>query len=160
MSRATTVRGQLLGSESVYVIVVNDVRRGPNRTRAHEIVDFLFRRNVWIFGDQAPYLSKFRKGDKLIIYLGGRFGTFEAEAQIASEVFPIEAKLMEEVQALGLTWFTKHVRISNIRRLNPPRPIRDLIPKLNFISDKRNFGLSLRVGIRRLDADDARMILE
>lgn len=127
---------------------------------ASEIVDFLLRKRVWIFADRTPYVRRLEQGDRLIIYLAGRTRAFVAEARVDSMVLPLEMDLKEEVQALGLTWFTKYVRISGIRYLRPPRPIRDILPKLKFVSDKVNYGLSLRQGIRRLEVHDTKLILE
>jgi hypothetical protein len=158
-------RGALLRSKgqpktpACYLIVVNDVTSDSQVTKAKEIVEFLLGKGIWIFHDLAPHMKKFVLADRLIIYTAGSSRTFVAEVRVASEVLPLDGKLKQEVATLGLTWFTKYVRVTQIHFLNPPRPIQNLLPRLGFVTDKKNYGLFLRQGVRKLDSRDVRVIL-
>jgi predicted RNA-binding protein len=148
------------GAAMHYLIVVNDIQHGGKVAKAEEIWEFLVSRGVWIFPEHAPHVKKLQRDNRLIFYMAGKQGggVFVGEATIASDVTPLEGRLKGEVQGLGLTWFTRVVELKTLKRFDPPRPIRPLIAKLTFIKDKKNYGLSLRQGVRRLAVRDAAMI--
>ena len=143
-----------------YLVVVNDISLSGRTVWAEEIWRFLFSQGVWIFAENAPGLRHFRIGDTLIIYLAGNAGghAFVGEAQIASDVVTLEDDLRKKVTEKGLTWFTKAVAIKNVKAYSPTRPIQPVLSKLSFIKDKKNYGLSLRQGVRQLSDRDAKII--
>jgi len=142
-----------------YLLVVNDVAHEDGVTRGAEILEFLLSRRVWIFPPYAPHLKRINPGDLLIIYLASKTRAFVAEAGVESTPIPLEGELLDKVRGMHLSWFDRFVRLGKVRKFPRPRPIVDLVPRLRFIADKRNYGLSLRQGIRRLDEHDARLIL-
>lgn len=141
-----------------FLIVVNNIRHGDVTMNGADIVTFLLSRRVWIFPDHAP-IKRFQVGDRLIIYVGGRVHVFVAEARIASVPAPLSPPLLSDLERMGLGWFRWFVRLKNERHLKPPRSIISLIPKLDFVTDKKNYGLALRLGVRRIDDRDAARIL-
>lgn len=142
-----------------YLVVVKDVKHSSGITRGPDIVKFLLGRKIWIF-PEYHIRRKLQLGDRLIIYLGGSYRAFVAVAKIASQAVPLASVLKEEIERLGLGWFTHSVKITNVRRLHPARPISRLLSRLGFISDKKNYGLSLRKGFRRVSDRDAQEILK
>ncbi len=146
---------------ATYLVVVNDTRHESETIHAPDIVEFLFKRNVWIFQDRTPHLGDLKPGDKLIVYLAGKPHAFAAEAMVSSRPERLGTALRDEVQriGLGLSRFNWSVKISNQRTLRPPRPIHELLPDLRFIANKKNYGLSLRQGLRRIDDKDAKVIV-
>ncbi len=143
-----------------YLIVVNDMPSGQGKVRGDKIVNFLMHRGIWVFPEYAHHLRKLQPGDQLIIYLAGRQAReFVANAKVASTPTLMPEALKHEVAQLGLRWFNWYVNIIGARYLNPPRPISRLIHRLYFVTDKKNYGLSLRQGIRRLDERDVKIIL-
>jgi hypothetical protein len=143
-----------------YLIVVNDVAHEKGLIPGAQIVDFLIARHVWIFPPYAAHLKRIKIGDRLIIYLASKSRAFVAEARVASGPAALEGDLLDNVRELHLLWFDRFVKLEKARKFHQPRPIRELVPRLRFIVDKKNYGLSLRQGIRRIDGHDARLILE
>jgi hypothetical protein len=146
-------------NEGAYLVVINDIRLASGLLSAHKIVEFLFQRGMWIFRAESPFVREFEPGKRLIFYIGGKTGAFVAECTIASGLLPMTDQVREEVQQIGLTWFTRFVKISEPRYLSPPRQMRQLLPRLNFVANKKYFGTSLRVGMRRLSRNDVDTIL-
>lgn len=145
---------------TTYLVVVNDVAHPTGITRASDIIDFLLARQIWIFSDRAPHLNRITIDDKLVVYAAKKAGSaFLAEMKVASEPSPLQGGLHTEVERLGLSWFSHWIRISTIRRFEPPRPVKPLIPKLEFIVDKKNYGLAFRQGVRRIEETDAKIIV-
>jgi EVE domain-containing protein len=142
-----------------FLIVVNSVAREGGSVSGMRIVDFLISQHVWIFPAYAPHLRRMRRGDIYLVYVAGDVRAFVAVARAASSPQPLQGDLLDSVKALGLSWFTYFVRIDGARKLKRPRAIRDLLPSLTFIADKKNYGLFLRAGVRQIDARDARLIL-
>jgi predicted RNA-binding protein len=143
-----------------YLIVVNDVALESDLISGARIVDFLISRRVWIFPPYAAHLKRFKIGDRLIIYLASKSRAFVAEGRVASIPAALQGDLLEGVRELQLLWFDRFVKLERVRKFPQPRPIRELVPRLRFIRDKKNYGLSLRQGVRRIDERDARLILE
>jgi len=144
---------------ATYILVVNDVPHATGTTKAAEIVEFLLKKRIWIFPATAPRLKELAVGDTLIVYIAGKAKVFFAEMRIESGLRPLEAALRSEVEQLGLAWFSYSIKISDIKRLNPPRSVRDLILRLKFVTDKKNYGLAFRQGLRRIEDADARVIV-
>jgi len=144
---------------ATYVLVVNDVPHATGVTTACEIIDFLLERHVWVFPDTAPHIKDMKVGDRLIIYVAGRKARFFlAEMKAASKLEPADQALRKQLEELGLTWFSQSMKISSISKFKPPRPVHPLLPKLKFVSDKQNYGLAFRQGVRRIDEADAKII--
>lgn len=145
---------------TTYVLVVNDVPHVTGVTTASEIIDFLLARRVWVFPKTAPHVKRLEVGDRLIIYVAGRkAGFFLSEMRVASEPQPVDETLRKQLQRLGLTWFSQSIKVSAVTKFEPPRPVRPLLSKLKFVSDKQNYGLYFRQGVRRLEEADARVIV-
>jgi hypothetical protein len=143
-----------------YLIVVNDVALERDLIPGARIIDFLISRRVWIFPPYAAHLKRLKIGDRLIIYLASKSRAFVAEARVASSPAALQGDLLESVRELHLLWFDRFVKLEKARKFPQPRSIRELTPRLRFIADKKNYGLSLRQGVRRIDGHDARLILE
>jgi len=141
-----------------YLIVVSDIPNQASVTRALDIARFLFAQDTWVFPEYAN-THKLRLGDRLIVYIARPTSAFVAQATIGSEPSPIDGKLRTELNRLGLVWFTRQVKINAKKILVPPMPIKPMIPRLHFVTDKKNYGLALRQGLRRLPPEDAELIL-
>src|SRR5438876_9450957 len=90
---------------ATYLVVVNDTQHESETIRAPAIVEFLFKRNVWIFQDRTPHLRDLKSGDKLIVYLAGKRHAFAAEATVSSRPEKMGTALKDEVQRIGLGLF-------------------------------------------------------
>jgi len=51
------------------------------------------------------------------------------------------------------------VDLADVEAWKTPKPIKDLLPSLNFIKDKKNYGLSLRQGVRKISEKDYNTIV-
>ncbi len=142
-----------------YLIVVNDIRHDHELLRSEAIIDFLLSREIWVFPSYAPHLKRLHPGDRLLVYLAAKVRGFIAEAYLASNAAHLEGELLSMIKELGLSWFDYFVHLQSIKMFPRVKSIAPLIPKLKFISDKKNYGLFLRQGVRRLDEHDARVIL-
>lgn len=148
---------------AAYLVVVNDVSHAAGLTKGAEIIDWLLSSRIWIFPAAASGAArKLVPDDALVIYLAGKRAgsrSFVGHATVASSVAPLAGSLRSSAHALGLEWFDQFVHLKTVQRWEQPRPIEDLIPKLSFIADKKNYGLALRLGFRRLNDADYQTII-
>ncbi|HHY32799.1 MAG TPA: EVE domain-containing protein [Firmicutes bacterium] len=139
-----------------FIFVANDVQISPEEVAsAYDIADALLGRGFWAFTTQAPLRTKLVKGDEVLVYLAGpgrRY--FVAAAQVAAESGKVSKEQRDILRGFGLSFMEHSIVLSNIRRLEPFIEIRPLIPNLDFIVNKENYGLHLRLPIVQIKRED------
>jgi len=127
---------------------------------ANEIADALLGRNFWAFTSQAPLRKRLSEGDAILIYLAGpRRRYFVARGEVARESDEVRAHEREVLESLGLSFMPYRVLLRSVRRIDPPVHIGPLILQLDFVTEKRNYGLHLRLPIVRIGREDFELIL-
>lgn len=149
-----------VSANEYWIFVANDLPLSPVKTVAAEkIADVLLARGYWAFTEAAPLRTRLRPGDRVLIYLAGPGRRhFVARARIASSTQPVDAAKTRDLESLGLSIFPYAVLLGEIERFRVPVSIKPLIPRLNFISEKRNYGLHLRLPIIRIPQADFDLI--
>jgi len=102
----------------------------------------------------ARLARQVEKGDLLLLYRSKRragfIGIFEATGESAATLVRFEGALRRF--AIKIPW--KPVSLCE----NFPIPAQSLLENLNFITNKKNFGMCLRSNLRRIDEADFRLI--
>jgi predicted RNA-binding protein len=144
-----------------YLFVAMDVARGKETVSGIDIVSTLLKEGFWAFSESAPIVPRLRRGDTVIVYLGGRERHwFVAHCRIASrfstDVDDHKTKVLEE---LGLSFMKRIVEFDKVTFFKKPVGIIPIKDRLSFIADKKNYGLSLRLPVREIPSEDYQFIL-
>lgn len=134
------------------VFCINNIELGENFVGAGNIADYLLSKNLWAFSATAPNLKYFNEGDRAVVYLAGKENRFfTADFAIVSKPYEAEKNSQEPD---WLAMFPNRVKIENINIWKEPLPIRDVIDKLDFIKDKKNYGLYFRQSTKIIEEKD------
>lgn len=140
-----------------YIFFINNIELGEQVWSAEDIRNFLLKNNLWAFSSNAPNLKYLAEGDRVIIYLAGKGNRFfTADFTIACK--PYEVKL-EPNEPEWLTLFPIRINVRNIKIWAEQLPIGDVLEQLDFIKDKKNYGLYFRQSTRVIDEKDFLLIL-
>ena len=92
----------------------------------------------WGLGERTPNRRYLQKGDRIVFYVGIPAMTFAALATLASDSFMV-SDAQKEQYSHGKSYYRADfgVLLDEIRVLDPPRLVKDLIPILKFIENKR-----------------------
>jgi len=145
-----------------YIFVCNsvDLPSGPSVT-PDEIMHSLMARRFWALTSTAPFRAKLQRGDRVLIYLAGvGFRVFAARAVVDGEVSDISADQQAVLDDLGLPFFSYSVRLRECVEFPKPVRIAELVPRLQFIRDKRNYGLHLRLSVVRITSGDYDLVVD
>lgn len=138
--------------------LVNDVPIGPRESiNAKDIVKTLFDKGLWPFKEGSPNLKKLKINDRLLIYIcGHKRRYFYGELELTSKIKPLnENKEIEQIaKKLGLVWMSVFAEFKVITVFDPPIKMLPLIESLSFITEKKNYGLNLRLPIIAMSKDD------
>ena len=130
-----------------YMFIVNDFDLGDKYLRAEDIIDSLLTKKIWVFTPYAPFIKYLGKGDKIILYLAGNkrkffYGSFEIAGSIE------ECKFKPENPKESLIKWPKKVSMYEV------------LDKLRFIEDRKNWGLHIRQSARAICREDFDLLYE
>jgi len=119
-------------------------------------------RKTWYLTPSAPYRNRFAVGDRIVFYLGGPIGgrAFVGHGLCGDAIQSLNESDEEFLEELGLPFFGWRLPLSEVTPWGQSVPIKELIPELTFIKDKKNYGLHLRLGIVSISTDDYQHILD
>ena len=141
-----------------YIFVANDISMLEDRkTSAIDIKDTLLKHGFWSFSETAPLRAKLQEGDRVLFYLAGPGRReFVAVATIANTAEELErgSKEKKVLSELGIGFLKYKVQLKDVVNFPNGIKITHLIDKLNFIVDKKNYGLHLRLPIVRINSTD------
>lgn len=142
-----------------FMVVINDLQLGEKIMGAREIVKLLFDNKQWLFSPATPKVKSLRRNDRLVVYAAGK----------GNRCFLGEFTLSTAPETLQ----TLNPKLENLARLysltcnmkdeilwEKPKPIVDMLPRLSFIEDKRNYGLYLRQGLKEISQEDYQSIVK
>lgn len=151
-----------------YVFVVMDVPVSNNLTvKAEEVAEALISNKIWLFRDRGGNVLKLREGDKILIYIGGKnkryfVCSFEISGGVkkfsANNFEPNNERIVNVAKKLGLVWMTYFTEIKSVIMFKEPIPLNPLIESLNFIRNKKYYGLNLRVSAISIPENDYKLI--
>lgn len=139
-----------------YIIFINNIKFGEILCKAQEIMEYLLEKKIWAFSSNAANQKYLDKDDRAVVYLAGKGNRyFAADFTIASKSY--EVKLDSNEQD-WLAMFPIRIEIDNINIWAERLPIEDVIAQLNFIKDKKNYGLYFRQATKVIDEKDFSLI--
>lgn len=141
-----------------YIFFINNIELGEIIYTAEDIKNYLLGQNQWAFSFYAPNLKYIGEGDKVVIYFAGKENRcFTSDFTISSKPYETEKKPENPV---WLSMFPIRVKIQNINQWTKPLLIRDVIDKLDFIHDKKNYGLYFRQATKKIGEKDYITIIQ
>lgn len=144
------------GCPQYVVLMANDTDKTRlSEPSAFSVAQECLRQGVWAFKASGKLRTSLDKGDKVLIFVGGRRDsnqTFVASAEIGGASSP------EPVKILAYSW-PYRVTLTKIRWFPKLVPMRPLLSKLQFIKNPRNWGIHFYGGAARITESDYEMIL-
>jgi hypothetical protein len=124
------------------------------RTSSSVVADRLLTRGVWFL----PRSTTMRTGDSLLFYENGR--GVVASARLGAIVAVSQGDSQTLMQFGVSDFFRFRLELSDIVRFGHHVALAPLLDKLNFISNRRYWGQSLRSTPRKIPISDFQVILE
>lgn len=101
-----------------------------------------------------------KAGDMVVLYVGGAEAKhFIGTAILANEPYPAASEDRALLRNLGIDFLNWAVDLKETRTWKSPKPIKQLLPKLSYVKDKKNYGLFLRQGVRTISERDYKTIV-
>ncbi|WP_341547458.1 EVE domain-containing protein [Desulfitobacterium sp. THU1] len=123
-----------------------------NPWKAKDIMNCLLDMKLWAFASMAPNLKYMAKDDRAVIYLAGKSNRFfAADFTIARK--PYETNLKNE-EPNWLALFPIRVEITEVNLWPKHVSIGEIIGELDFIYDKKNYGLYFRQSNKAIEKAD------
>lgn len=133
-----------------YIFVVNDIVYPRKTFRAEDTIKLLFNDKIWLFKDtHVPHMRSLKKNDEIILYVAGPnrryfYSTFTLDSN--TQTFDKKNNDFYEL-------FSNYVKIKDIKYIEEKIFLKPLIEHLDFIKDKKNYGLFFR-GAARIITDE------
>lgn len=146
-----------------FVFIVNEGQGVHGKLPAREIYERLMRLGSWGIGERTPYRKELRKGSRVVFYQAGKGGQkFIGTATIASELRPMSNAQAATRRAVGIepASYDLDLDLVSIDLWKNPKPVADMIQRLEFISNKDHFGVHFQGGVKRIDEVDYYTIVE
>jgi hypothetical protein len=122
---------------------------------ASHIFDRLVRLSKWFLSQYTPFRDAYQPGDRVLFYLAGaRHRFFAGHATIAGTPVPTAKAEAAALAELGLFGYDRSLPLTGLALFSRRHPMRELVDRLEFIKDKRNYGLNLRQGAIRVSPKD------
>ncbi|WP_226606457.1 EVE domain-containing protein [Bacillus cereus] len=144
-----------------YIFVINDIEIGSKKIKAEGTLEFLLKERIWLYNLNTPNFRRIGNGDKVLIYLAGagrRF--FKAKFNIASEMFKHNFSSLGEKEKILFKMFEYASHIEQIEIFKEPMGIMELKSELEFIKDKKNYGLFFRQSTKQISEEDYKRVLK
>lgn len=144
-----------------YIHILNDFQIGKKKMSAEQILDILLKRKCWVYNSNTPNFSKFSNGDKIIIYMAGvGRRSFVACFEFAGGVEKHKLDPVSKEEKVLFNMFSFMAPIKNIIRFQDQVSMAEIKIELDFISDKKNYGLYLRQATKKISESDYNKIFE
>ena len=145
-----------------YVLVVNDSEDlDGHRVPAIEVAKRWLSDNEWPMFKRTFNMKQIRAGDKCLVYLAGYNELSQHivyKARVKAVIPPgngarLESNLISEPAASIL-------KLEEIEQLNPPCPVREILPRLSFRPENMTkWGRVFQGGCRKISESDYNMIV-
>ena len=144
-----------------FVFIVNDAQGVQGRMPARLIYEELMKIGGWGIGQRTPYRKDLRSGSRIVFYQAGKGGQcFIGTATMASELRPMDAERAAERRAVGIEPAKYDLDLLDIDVWKEPKPVADMVQRLEFISNKDHYGVHFQGGVKRLSEVDYYTIIE
>jgi len=142
-----------------FIFIVNDIQLEKSNIDAFEISSLLLSKETWLYSPLTYNLKRIKPGDMVLLYLAGEgrrcfTASFEIAENIRENTLEIngEAKLLNDFYPLA-------TKIKNINQFRKPVKITAVKEQLNFIKDKKNYGLFFRQATKLIEEEDFNFII-
>lgn len=147
-------------NEVHYLFIVNDFLLGDKVFSGKEIADKLLENKHWVFTYTTPNIKKIKPKDKVIVYVAGKGNRyFYANFEILDEINEHNLTPSGELEEALYSIFPLSCRIKVLNIWANPINIADVKEGLNFITDKKNYGLFFRQSTRVIGEEDYNLII-
>lgn len=148
--------------EQLYFVFVINVSEGvKGKLSARQIYDRLMKLRSWGIGEGTAYRRDITEGSKIVFYQAGKGGqSFLGTATLASPLHKVTAERMRKWREAGVEPIWEYeLQLAGIETWTEPKPVVDMIHRLEFISNKEHFGVHFQGGVRRISEADYYTIL-
>ncbi|GAB6152566.1 hypothetical protein JCM17380_13160 [Desulfosporosinus burensis] len=140
-----------------YIFIISDIELKERILQSREILDYLLGNGLWAFNSRAPYLKKLKQDDKVLVYVAGKKNSaFIACFTLASQPLKVTHNQSEPI---WLFQYPYRVSIVDIEQFMLGLPIANIIDKLDFIQNKKYYGIYFRKSIKAISEKDYTEIL-
>lgn len=144
-----------------FIYIINDIEIGKKRITAERIMDILLKNNHWVYGSFTPNLRNISQGDKILIYLAGKGRRrFVVKFEISGGLEKYTYNGIDEEETFLYSMFNLETPIESIEYFEDPVEITQIKDELEFITDKRNYGLFLRQSVKVIEEVDYLTIIK
>ena len=135
--------------------------KAQGNVEAETIYATLMKEGEWGLGEKTPNRTRIEPDDSVVFYLGSPIMQFAGTARTTSKAIPRSAEqkryLREEVRIPDVSDYM--VSLSDIEAWMVPKDAKTIVPSLEFIENKDNWGVYFKGGVREVsDADYARIV--
>jgi len=144
-----------------FVFIVNDAQGVRGRMPARQIYEELMKLAGWGIGERTPCRKDLMKRSRIVFYQAGKGGQrFIGTATMASELRPMTSDRAEERRAVGIEPAKYDLDLADIDIWKEPKPVSDMVQRLEFISNKDYYGVHFQGGVKRISEEDYYTIIE
>jgi hypothetical protein len=144
-----------------FVFIVNQSQGVEEMLSARQIYERLMNLSAWGIGERTPYRKELRSGSHVVFYQAGKGGQrFIGTATIASELRAMSESRAQMRRAAGIEPFRYDLSLTDIDIWKEPKPVMDMLQRLEFIGNKQHFGVHFQGGVKRISEADYYAILE
>ncbi|TMV47042.1 EVE domain-containing protein [Paenibacillus mesophilus] len=145
-----------------FIFVVNDMDLGSLKLNGEDIIKELLSKKIWVYSKNAPNIMKINKGSKVILYLAGKGRrSFVCSFELSDDIKENDTlePILDESYSKLFTLFKLSSPLTNIKIFNNKVNISDIKESLDFIVDKKNYGLYFRQSTKVISEKDYDTIL-
>ncbi len=142
-----------------YLFIINDFVLEDKMFTGKEIADRLLENKHWVFTPSTPNIKKIKPKDKVIVYIAGKGNRyFYANFEILDEIQEHNLTPSGELEDVLYSIFSLACKIKVLNIWSKPISIADIKEDLNFITDKKNYGLFFRQSTKVIGEEDYNLI--
>jgi hypothetical protein len=145
-----------------FIFVVNDIRKEGYFLSAREVYDKLMATAIWGINERTPNRRELLAGTKIIFYQAGKGGqAFIGTAEISDSIYKLSEEEIARRKLQSVLFDGEYaIHLKNIISWKQPKPIQDLVGRLDFIKREKIYGVYLQGGVRKIDASDYQKIID
>lgn len=142
-----------------WIFTVKPQRDGSKLLAPDEILEQRIKDRFWGLAENTPSRKSLSEGDQVVFYLGIPRKQFAARAKLASGSFRLNQEQRKQYSHGKELYLTDHgVQLHEAAMWETPIAVEEVIPKLAFIENKKNWGAYFQGGIRQLTEEDFKRI--
>jgi len=143
-----------------WIFIVTEYKEGRKSLGAEEIFKQRMDDGFWGLAKNTPNRTNLHEGDKVVYYIGKPKKVFAGTSTLESACFELnESDKTEYWHKEQFLQSDYGVRLKDIDVWNNPKPIEELVPKLNFIENKKFWYTYFQGGIRQITEEDFKTII-